>query len=221
MKKYDLHIHSHYSTCSSNSPETILKVAKKRGLDGIAVTDHNTIKGALFVKKLNKDRDFEVIVGEEIKTPVCEILAYHVNEEIKPGPLGEVLDKLHDQGCITSIAHPFTLGVIRRSVPIDLRKLIGKVDAIETFNGRMFTMLSNMKARTFALENGFAQTGGSDAHFAWEIGRGWTVIEDSLERDISARNTLTGGKFPLGIISRQLSLPVMLSNELLASRSQH
>ncbi len=217
--KYDLHTHTCYSKCSNLKPWYHLKAAKKK-VEGIAVTDHNTIKGALKVKRLNRDKDFEVIVGEEIKTPVGEILAYHVNEEIRPGPLEEVLDKLHEQGCITSVAHPFTLGVIRRSVPIDLKKLKGKVDAIETFNGRMFSMLSNNKARKFAEENSFAQTGGSDGHFAWEIGRGWTVINDSLENDIRHRKTTTGGSLPIGIVSRQLSVPVMLANVLAASRSR-
>ena len=53
MKTYDLHIHSKYSACSNLKLKIILKFAKKRKLDGIAVTDHNTMKGALQLKKLN------------------------------------------------------------------------------------------------------------------------------------------------------------------------
>jgi len=45
--KYDLHIHSKYSHDSLLSPDNILKVARKRGLGGIAVTDHNTILGGI------------------------------------------------------------------------------------------------------------------------------------------------------------------------------
>ena len=49
-------------------PATILKVAKRRGLDGIAVTDHLAIKGGIETRKLNNDPDFLVIVGFEIET---------------------------------------------------------------------------------------------------------------------------------------------------------
>ena len=58
MKKYDLHIHTNYSSCSRINPKKLLKIAKKRGLDGIAITNHNTIQGGLEVKKLNKDKNF-------------------------------------------------------------------------------------------------------------------------------------------------------------------
>ncbi|MFH1636964.1 MAG: PHP domain-containing protein [Candidatus Woesearchaeota archaeon] len=212
--RYDLHTHTCYSTCSNTKPWDYLKTAKRK-VDGIAVTDHNTIRGALKVKKLNKDKDFEIIVGEEIMTPAGEVLAYYVNEEIRPGPIEEVLEKAKEQGCITSIAHPFTSGIIRKSASIDFSKLRGKIDAIETFNGRMFTNLSNTRAKGFAQKHNFAQTGGSDAHFTWEIGRGWTVIKDSLKKDIKLKRTAVGGKIPIGIISRQLSLPIYLFNKLL------
>ena len=59
MKKYDLHIHTEYSRCSNLKPEILLKLAKKLKFDGIAVTDHNTIKGSLAVKRLNKDKDLK------------------------------------------------------------------------------------------------------------------------------------------------------------------
>ena len=51
MMKYDLHMHTHYSKCSNLKPDTILKLAKREKLDGIAITDHHEIKGALEVKK--------------------------------------------------------------------------------------------------------------------------------------------------------------------------
>ena len=62
--KYDLHNHTNHSPCSNLKPEILLKFVEKRGMNGIAVTDHNTIKGALEVKKLNKDKDFEVIARQ-------------------------------------------------------------------------------------------------------------------------------------------------------------
>ena len=64
-------------------PEILLKTAKKRGLNGIAVTDHYTLEGALKVKKLNKDKDFDVIVGDEISTADGDVLAYYLHKPIK------------------------------------------------------------------------------------------------------------------------------------------
>ena len=79
----DLHIHSKYSFDSLLSPKTILKVAKKKGLTGIAVTDHNTIRGGLEVKEINKDRDFTVIVGSEVQTEIGDIIGLYLSDEIK------------------------------------------------------------------------------------------------------------------------------------------
>ena len=77
--KYDLHIHTHHSACSILKPKTILKIAKKVGLDGIAVADHNTIKGGQEVSKANKDKNFEVIPGIEVSTDRGHVLGLYVN----------------------------------------------------------------------------------------------------------------------------------------------
>jgi predicted metal-dependent phosphoesterase TrpH len=51
-KKYDLHCHSCVSECSIQSPRDIVKTALSRGLNGLAVTDHNEISGALKAKEI-------------------------------------------------------------------------------------------------------------------------------------------------------------------------
>ena len=81
--KYDLHIHTYNSACSILKPNTILKIAKRVGLDGIAVADHNTIKGGLEVSKANKDKNFEVIPSIEVNTDRGHVLGLYVNKEIK------------------------------------------------------------------------------------------------------------------------------------------
>ncbi|MCG8571012.1 MAG: PHP domain-containing protein [Spirochaetes bacterium] len=112
--KYDLHTHTMYSRCSNLKPEVLLKLAKKFNLNGIAITDHYTIKGALAVSKLNKDKDFEVIVGSEIDTPQGSILAYYINKEIKSRNILEILDEIRTQGGLAAIAHPFRLSLHKR-----------------------------------------------------------------------------------------------------------
>jgi predicted metal-dependent phosphoesterase TrpH len=170
MKKYDLHIHTQYSSCSRIKPEKLLEIAKKKGLNGIAVTDHNTIKGGLEAKKLSKDKNFEVIVGAEIKTPQGEILGYYLTKEIKSRTPAEVIDEIHSQGGLAFIAHPFTWGIIRKAMNVEWDK-IKKIDGFETFNARMTFRWENELAQQFAQKQKIAQIGGSDSHFYYEVGK--------------------------------------------------
>ena len=87
--KYDLHIHSKYSSDGVLDPEKIVKIAAKRGLNGVAITDHNTIIGGLKAKNYETE-DFKVIVGSEISTERGEIIGLFLKEEIKPGNVQEV-----------------------------------------------------------------------------------------------------------------------------------
>ena len=203
MKKYDLHLHTSYSKCSTLKPKELLKIAKARKLDGIAITDHDTIKGALEVKKLNKDPDFEVIIGEEIQTDKGEILAYYLKKEIKPGKAEDVIKKIKKQNAICSIAHPFTFGIRKRS-KIDLTKT--KVDAVETFNSRSLTPFENKKAKQLATKHNLAETGGSDSHFTWGIGEGYTLFEKDLKQAVKSRKTKAQGKTSFSLIDRPLSV---------------
>lgn len=203
MKKYDLHIHSMYSKCSINRPKDILKVAKKRKLDGVAITDHNCIKGARQVKKFNKDKDFEVIIGEEIRTDKGEVIGLYLEEQIKGGSLFEVLDKIRENGGISIIAHPFRLAPwMQFKYPVD--RLKGKVDGLEVFNSRN-SRRSNKKAEDAAKKYNFAKTGSSDAHLPFDIGRGFTLFDGDLKKAIKQRKTKFGGTTRYGLVSAGIS----------------
>ena len=90
----------------------ILKRAKKMELDGIAIVDHNEIKGAFEVKWLNKDPDFKVIIGEAIKTPQGDLLAYNLNGKIEPCDIHSAIDKIKEQGGMAEfvVLKPFQYG---------------------------------------------------------------------------------------------------------------
>jgi len=189
MKKYDLHIHSKYSLCGYNKLKTILKFAKRRKLNGIALTDHNLIKGAVKLKKLNKDKDFEVIVGEEIMTDNGEILAYYLSERIEPGKYEEVMDKIKEQDALAAVAHPFTF--IRK---ITFKNNFSrKLDAVEVFNGRELFPKASRRALELAEKLKTARIAGSDAHFFWEIGKGKTLFKDNLRTAIKNKKTVPKG----------------------------
>lgn len=202
MKRYDLHIHSKYSACSNLRLKTILKIAKKRKLDGIAVTDHDTMKGNMLIRKLNKDKDFDIIPGEEIMTDNGEILAYYIQEEIKPGRFEDVIDRIHAQDGLVSIAHPYTL-IRKISLKRDIKK---RVDAIEGFNGRNIVPYLNKRAGLLAKKLNVAVTGGSDAHFFFEIGNGVTMFNGNLRDAILKRKTSITGTLIGGMIGLPMSV---------------
>jgi len=197
MKKYELHVHTKYSACSLLKPATALRILKKKGYDGVAITDHNTIKGALEARKINKDKNFEVIVGEEIRSflpngSYCHVLGYYLKKEIKPGNIFDVARQINSQGGVACIAHPFT-AVRRAGVDMKtLEQLKGKIAGIECFNARNLFRKMDDKAAQAAKKLNFAATAGSDAHFCFELGRSATKFDEnlSLREALKKRKTI-------------------------------
>lgn len=165
----DLHSHTLWSKDCLTSFETIIRACQKRGVDRIAITDHNTAEGALAMQKIAPDL---VIVGEEIMTTQGEILAYFVQESVPPGLTpDETIRRLRDQKAVISVSHPFDRlrkGAWERA---DLLKIRDKVDAIEIFNARCLFAQDNQPALDFAREFGLPGTAGSDAHSSLEYGK--------------------------------------------------
>jgi predicted metal-dependent phosphoesterase TrpH len=181
--KYDLHVHSIYSKDSFLRPEIILKVAKKKGLDGVAITDHNTIKGAMAARKINEDRDFTVIVGTEIKTEYGDVIGIYLQDEIRSRLFSEVVEEIKRQGGYTILAHPYR----QYRSP---EALISKVDLVEAFNSRS-RKYQNARSHNLALTYDKLFTAGSDAHLGFEIGRG-VVSTDGNIYDRSSFRKITG-----------------------------
>jgi hypothetical protein len=211
--KYDLHNHTHYSPCSNLKPEILLKIAKKKGMNGIAVTDHNTIKGALKAKKLNKDKEFEVIIGDEVKTNYGDVLAYYLQKEIKSRDFFSVIDEIKAQGGLIAVAHPFRISINpKHKFRYPLEKIRDKIDAIECFNARMLPG-NNEKAQRVAKKLNIPGIAGSDAHFKFEIGRAYTVFEGNLRKAIKQNKTDYKGTILYGPFGGVLSF---LRNRILS-----
>jgi predicted metal-dependent phosphoesterase TrpH len=181
--KYDLHVHSVFSKDSFLRPEIILKVAKKKGLDGVAITDHNTIKGAMAARKINENRDFNVIVGAEIKTEYGDVIGIYLQEEIRSRLFIEVVEEIKRQGGYTILAHPYR----QYGRP---EELISKVDLVEAFNSRS-RKIQNARSHNLTLAYDKPFTAGSDAHLGFEIGRG-VVSTDGNIYDRSAYRKIIG-----------------------------
>lgn len=177
MLRYDLHLHTHHSFDSLASYDGIIEQVQRRGLDGIAVTDHNTMAGA---RALAERAPFPVILGEEIRTQEGEVIGYFMSEEIPRGlSLDETLERLRSQGAVIAVPHP--VDRVRASSALGesvLRRIIDRVDLIEGFNARCMWAADNARARAIAAEYGRPLTAGSDAHHPIEIGRAWSELAD-------------------------------------------
>jgi predicted metal-dependent phosphoesterase TrpH len=198
IKKYDLHVHSYYSKCSIIKPVDILKRAKEKGLNGIAITDHDTLKAYPILKKLNKDKDFEIIPGEEIHTNHGHLLGLYLTKEIVSRDLFEAIDEIHAQGGIVIVPHPFTVAFHSFTYP--LSKLKSKIDAVEAFNSRNFQHYNNI-AKTEISRLGFSQVGSSDAHIPQDIGNGYTLFIGDLRTALKNKKTQIGGTTKYAIVS--------------------
>ena len=174
--KIDLHVHTSYSPCSNLSLRTIETVARKRGLDGIAITDHNTIAGALELKSLASQ--LLVIVAEEIKTREGEILGYFLTDRI-PQALSarETIREIRRQGGLVSIPHPFDTLRTSRLGRAALEEIIAEVDMIEIFNSRDLLQQIDSEFIEEFKKKGVIPVVGSDAHQRWEIGKSYMIME--------------------------------------------
>ncbi len=163
----EFHCHTIFSRDSSNTPADLVAEARRRGLGRLAVTDHNSIRGALAAKALDAEL---VIIGEEIMTSRGELLGYFMNEEI-PARLSpeETIKRLRAQGAFIAVPHPFDIHR-HAFAPHDLEWLVEQVDAFEVFNARCFSARTNEQAARFARELGLAELAGSDAHSLVELG---------------------------------------------------
>jgi len=179
--KLDMHIHSSYSRDASASPEDILTACKTAGLDGCAITDHNTVEGSFRASSMGKHHGLLVVRGVEVSTIDGHILAYGVRESIpKRLSIEETIEKIVAAGGVPVAAHPkrFPSGIGLEAASEN------KFKGIEVLNGGNSTW-NNRAARKVAVAKNLARIGGSDAHKVTEIGRSYTVFENvSTEEDV-------------------------------------
>jgi len=174
MAKFDLHIHSSYSSDGTMNTKIIVKVAIKRHLDGIAITDHNTIQGGLKAKNYETE-DFKVIIGSEIMTDQGEVIGLFLSEEIKSKNLIDVIYEIKTQNGIIVIPHPFD--EMRRSALHPNEECARLINGIEGFNSRCIFQKYNEKAVEYANKHDLPLVAGSDAHFVNEIGNAGIITE--------------------------------------------
>jgi predicted metal-dependent phosphoesterase TrpH len=166
--RVDFHTHTIHSKDGLPKVPAFLEAARRAGLDRVAITDHNTIRGALEAAALAPDF---VIPGEEIMTREGELLGYYLRQEIPRGlSPEETIDRLRAQDAAISVSHPFDRLRHGAWKPEALARIAPLVDAVEGFNARCLFPGDNRAALEFAAARNLAVTTGSDAHAALELG---------------------------------------------------
>ena len=167
MMKFDLHIHSRRSYDSFSSVENIIKYAKKRNLNGVAITDHeHFLSNNDFNCSL--DQDIWVIKGAEMWTEMGDIIGLFLSSPLKCNKPMDLINEIHDQNGIAILAHPFKRR--KYSYPEEILRLF---DAIEVANGRWkdLRLFSQNQEVNHLLSVVEGRSAGSDSHFAFEVGR--------------------------------------------------
>ena len=184
MLKMDSHIHSEYSPDSFAKIDDILKRAKQRSIDIIAISDHNTVDGTNEVMKKTKNTDILAIPSIEISSTHGHILGFGCEENI-PRDLSpaETIDKIHDLGGLAIIPHPYCFyrhGLFHYYKEYENLKF----DAIETKNARFIAGYCNRKAKKLSMKNNIPSLGASDAHYFKFVGDCYSLID--CEKDIDS-----------------------------------
>jgi hypothetical protein len=205
LSKADLHIHSNYSDGKPTIGEILEYVEDNTNLAVIAITDHDTIEGALEAQEIAKTKklSFDIIIGEEVSTKEGHILALYIEKEIKPHmSVMETLREIHRQKGVAIASHPFYHTRMKNPKMavmngIGLKSIVlakNHLDAMEIVNATPTLSEENLRARFINSTILFlGETGSSDAHILDAIGKGYTLFEgktaSDLKRDLLSHQT--------------------------------
>ena len=190
-----MHIHTHFSPCSVIKIPQLLQKAQKVGLDGICITDHNTIASKSAFEKIVDNSGLCVIVGIEYTTSNGDFLIFGSVDHIPAKMDAKDLLKWVQQkeGNVAIAAHPF-----REDRPFDTG-LLQSLKIVEGLNGRNKPN-ENELCKNWLKKHGegMKEIGGSDAHTLKEVGQVVTVFKKNIyNMDDLVRELLYGNYSPL------------------------
>lgn len=175
----DLHMHEkRYSKDSFLSLEEIVEISRKRGLDAICITDHDSMGLKEYAEEYSKKTGFPIFVGIEYDSIQGDILAFGIEDAPKESIDAQTfIDMVHAQGGAVIAAHPFRHNGRGLAKHLDVLK---HVDAVEILNGSTLPD-ATMMAVQYARKYGFAVTGGSDCHYPDKVGVVATYFPQQIE----------------------------------------
>lgn len=196
--RFDLHIHSHHSHDSLMDEATIVNEALRKGLDGIAVCDHNRFVGTEALEQQANGR-LTVIPAAEYATDAGHMLIFFLKEDCRPYTevnekgllrLESLKKEAQRQGALLFAAHPLKR---RKALPEGLTEA---VCGLEVCNSRAMSLRASDASRLsrHCRQHGLSRCGGSDAHIPQEIGRCWTEVEGDVYRALAEGRTRVFGR---------------------------
>src|SRR5580765_6592112 len=177
----DLHTHSFFSGDGVSSPEDLIAAARAKGLNGLAITAHNTCDAVNYLLEKGLMRldclpvnDFLVLPGVEVTTADGHLLCIGAElPYLKGKPAREVCDIIHERGGLAIPPHPYDL--FRAGIRFSTLETL-PVDAIEVFNAATTLRRYNTFAFRYAQLRGLPMTAASDAHHAAAVGTAYTIL---------------------------------------------
>jgi predicted metal-dependent phosphoesterase TrpH len=190
--RIDFHVHTCYSSDGITTLREVVAYSKRRGLDGVAITDHNTVDGA---QKLLGRTDLIIIPGVEVDALEGHVLALNVDNPIAPNlPLCKTVQRIHAAGGIAVAAHPFAPPNFT-----SWTNVTSDFDAIEVINATATPFsLSTHQSRKLAARLNLPQIAGSDAHYGPEIGYAYTLVKADSDVDDIVNSIKKGAVAPFG-----------------------
>lgn len=211
--KIDLHVHTCYSNDGLITLKELVSYAGKRGLDSVAITDHDRIDSAL---RMAKETNFLIIPGVEVSSLNGHIVGLNLQESVpKNLTVNETVDRIHKLGGLAIACHP--KAVLKSSLKVEAEQ---KFDAVEVINASAFPFKRSVeKASEIAYSLGLPQVAGSDAHYAPEIGSAFTVVDAEPNCEEIAKAISKGLCQPFG---KAIPLMLRLKRKILTfKRSRH
>ncbi len=199
----DLHVHtSEASPCSSAPLEDLVTEAKRIGLDGICLTDHNHVWDPRTLAELRERHDFLILGGNEIATDQGDMLVFGFDEDINEiMRLDELRKKVLKTGGFIIAAHPFrgflTFGIGQLGLTPEKameRPLFKHVDAVEVLNSKVSDKENRFSSQV-AEGLDLPGTGGSDAHEVEEVGVYATRFSGTITNEEELVEALKGGNY--------------------------
>ena len=173
--RFDLHVHSFFSKDACSSPEELIEAAVRRGLSGIAITDHDTCEAHDYMRGRPLPDGFLLIPGVEVSTAEGHLLCIGATlPRMKGLPAATVLEEIKKANAVAIPAHPFDKW--RAGIRANVLDQLG-IEVLETFNAAVTSRRYNEQAREYAARRGLKMTAASDAHHASAVGISSTSFE--------------------------------------------
>jgi predicted metal-dependent phosphoesterase TrpH len=201
----DLHCHTSASFDSLARPAAVVRAAAQRGLTHLAITDHETLEGALAAREAAPD-GLSVIVGQEVRTTGGDLIGLFVEKPIVPGldPL-DAAAAIRDQGGLVGLPHPFDrfrASGARRSLGRAWQALLERIDYVEAWNARIMFGDGNLRAAELARAHGLPAVAVTDAHTVMEVGVAYSVLPGDFDSPAGLRGLLPRAELVTGRGSR-------------------